>query len=70
MQVGKKRGDYVQGSGTSNKTAMLTDTLSKLHGRDGKDALKEFDGIAFIYAGERYRTNAGAVYYPHAGSIN
>ena len=30
VAVAKKRGDYIQGSGTSNKTAVLTDALTKL----------------------------------------
>jgi M6 family metalloprotease-like protein len=69
IEVGKKRGDYVQGSGTSNKTAVLTEALDRLLNRDGKDALKDFDGILFVYAGDMYRTNRGAVYYPHAGTV-
>jgi M6 family metalloprotease-like protein len=69
VEVGKKRGEYVQGSGTSNKTALLVEALAKINERDGKDAFQGFDGYLFIYAGDRVRTNAGAVYYPHAGSI-
>jgi M6 family metalloprotease-like protein len=69
LNVGKKRGDYIQGSGTTNKTAVLTEALQKLLARDGKDALKGFDGFLFLYAGDRYRTNRGAVYYPHAGGL-
>jgi immune inhibitor A len=69
VDVGKKRADYIQGSGTSNKTAVLNDALSKVTARDGKDAFKNLDGFLFLYAGDRYKTNAGAVYYPHAGSI-
>jgi hypothetical protein len=32
--------------------------------------LDGFDALAFVYAGGRQRTNAGAVYYPHAGVVN
>jgi M6 family metalloprotease-like protein len=70
IEVGKKRGDYIQGSGTSNKTAVLVEALDKIVKRDGPDAFKDFDGLLFIYAGERYQTNRGAVYYPHAGSVS
>ena len=70
IEVGKKRGDYIQGSGTSNKTAVLTEAMDKIIKRDGPDAFKDFDGLLFIYAGERYQTNRGAVYYPHAGVVN
>jgi len=69
VEVGKKRGDYVQGSGISNKTAPLIEALDKLAARDGKDALKSFDGLLFLYAGERVPTHRGALYYPHAGSV-
>jgi immune inhibitor A len=69
VDVGKKRGDYIQGTGTSNKTAVLNDALSKVVARDGKDAFKNLDGFLFIYAGEKHKTNAGAVYYPHASAI-
>jgi M6 family metalloprotease-like protein len=71
IEVSKKRGDYIQGSGTagSNRTAVLTEAIDKLIARDGADALKGFDALGFIYAGDRFRTNAGAIYYPHAASI-
>jgi M6 family metalloprotease-like protein len=69
VEVGKKRGDYVQGSGTSNKTAPLVEALDKLTARDGKDCLKDFDGLCFVYAGEPVRGNRGSVYYPHAGGL-
>jgi M6 family metalloprotease-like protein len=81
VEVGKKRGDYIQGSGTSNKTAVLVDALDKLTARDGANALdrihvghwlsapKTADAILFVYAGDQYRTNRGAVYYPHAGVV-
>ena len=67
--VAKKRGDYIQGSGTSNKTAALVDGLEKLAARDGDKALDGYDAVAFVYAGGRYKTNRGAVYFPHAGSV-
>src|SRR5262249_34848890 len=34
-----------------------------------KDALKEFDGLCFVYAGARVQTNRGNLYYPHRGSL-
>jgi M6 family metalloprotease-like protein len=69
VELSKKRGDYVQGSGTSGKTVPLEEALGKLTKRDGRDALNDFDGLLFLYAGEQVRTNRGAVYYPHAGSV-
>jgi M6 family metalloprotease-like protein len=69
VEVGKKRGDYMQGSGTSNKTGLPLEALEKVAARDGKDAFKGFDGFLFLYAGERIQTNRGALYYPHAGTV-
>jgi M6 family metalloprotease-like protein len=68
VEVGKKRGDYVQGSGTSNRTAVLIDALTKVTG-EKKEALKDYKAIVFVYAGGRLATNRGSVYYPHAGML-
>ncbi len=70
VQVNKKRGDYSQGSGTSNRSALPTEAVTKWLTRDGNDRLKEFDGVFVIYAGNSVRTNPGAVYYPHAGVLS
>jgi M6 family metalloprotease-like protein len=70
VAVAKKRGDYLEGSGTSNRGALSAEALAKVTERDGKDALKDFDGVFVIYAGSSAATNRGAVYYPHAGTIN
>src|SRR5262249_12640697 len=70
VEVGKKQADYVQGSGTSGRTVPLAEALDKLTARDGKDALKDLDGLLFVYAGDTVRGNRGSVYYPHAGVVN
>jgi M6 family metalloprotease-like protein len=31
--------------------------------------LRDFDGVFFIYAGGRFRTNRGGIYWPHRGSV-
>src|SRR5262249_49351171 len=69
VAVGKKRNDYSQGSGTSNRSGVAADALAKLEARDGKEVLKDFDGVFVIYAGSQVRTNRGSVYYPHAGMV-
>ena len=33
--------------------------------RDGKDAWKDFDGVFFLYAGDRVQTHRGSLYWPH-----
>ena len=69
VKVAKKRGEYVQGSGTSNRNAPLVNALNKLTSGEHTDALKDVDAIAFVYAGNRMRSNRGSVFFPHAGTI-
>ena len=70
LEMGKKRGDYSQAASTTAKTALLTEALDALLKRDGAEALKDFDGIAFIYAGDRYpNVNRGSLYWPHRGTV-
>lgn len=70
LEMGKKRGDYSQSASTAAKTAFLTEALDLLLKRDGADALKDFDGIAFIYSGDRYpNVNRGSLFWPHRGSV-
>jgi M6 family metalloprotease-like protein len=66
VQVSKKRTEYGQGS---NRTALLTEALDKLLERDGKDALKDFDGVFFMYAGGRMKVARGSLYWPHRSSV-
>ncbi|MBI5802788.1 MAG: M6 family metalloprotease domain-containing protein [Verrucomicrobia bacterium] len=70
LELGRKRGDYSQAASTTAKTAFLTEALDALLKRDGADALKDFDGVAFIYAGDRYpNVNRGSLFWPHRGSV-
>jgi M6 family metalloprotease-like protein len=67
VTVSKKRNDY---STTANRFALLTEALDVLTARDGKDALKEFDGLHFVYAGNRVQTQRGGIYWPHKANFN
>ncbi len=69
VKAGKNRMDYSQGTGTSNKSALLVEALDKLQERDGKDALKGYDGLFFLYAGERAKTSRGGLYWPHRANV-
>ena len=69
VEVGKKRSDYVLGSGVTNITAVAVEALEKIVVRDGKDVFNDFDGFLFVYAGQPAGGNRGSVYYPHAGVI-
>ena len=63
--MSKKRGEYA----TGNRTALLTEAMDKLLAREGKDALKDFDGVFFIYAGDRFPAARGSLYWPHRASV-
>jgi M6 family metalloprotease-like protein len=68
IEVSKKRAEYgVQGA---NRTALLTEALDKILARDGKDALKDFDGVIYIYSGGRMNVARGSLYWPHRSSVS
>ncbi|MFO0851934.1 MAG: M6 family metalloprotease domain-containing protein [Gemmataceae bacterium] len=71
VPVKKKRAEYSSGSGTSvrEKTALLAEALDKYLETNGKDALKEYDGVFFIYAGGRVQTTRGGLYWPHRATL-
>ena len=66
VTCGKKRSDY---STTSNRNTMFNETLDLLLARDGKDALRGFDGLFFLYAGNRVQTQRGGIYWPHKSNL-
>lgn len=67
VTVGKKRGEYTQ---TPNRAALLTEACDQLVARDGEEALKDFDGIFFIYAGRRVSTQRGGIFWPHRAGFS
>lgn len=68
--VGKDRSEYAGATRQADKTKLLTEALDKLIAREGKGALRNFDGLIFIYAGSRYPgANRGTIYWPHRSSI-
>ncbi len=70
VEASKKRAAYSTGSGTSvrEKTALLTEAMDQLLKKD-KDALKDYDGIFFLYAGGRVQTTRGGLYWPHRATV-
>lgn len=66
VEVGKKRSEYA----TDTKKALLTEAMDKLLAREGKDALKGYDGVFFIYAGERMSVARGSLYWPHKSTMS
>ena len=69
IEVGQKRDAYGTGSSLLSRSSLFAEALTRLTARAGKDALKDFDGFLFLYAGEQVATNRGGLYYPHAGSV-
>jgi M6 family metalloprotease-like protein len=67
VTVAKKRNDY---AADANRFALLTESLDKLHARDGAGCLDKFDGIFFLYSGGRVQTNRGGIYWPHRSNLN
>jgi immune inhibitor A len=63
VEVSKKRMDY--GQGNANKMVLFNEACEKLLARDGKDALNDFDGVFFLYAGKRPQVPRGSLYWPH-----
>ncbi|HYV37160.1 MAG TPA: M6 family metalloprotease domain-containing protein, partial [Gemmataceae bacterium] len=64
VQVSKKRNDYA--GNNVNKTVLFNEACEKIIARDGKDALSNFDGVFFLYAGGRPQgITRGSIYWPH-----
>lgn len=70
VAVSKKRADYAAANTGAAKTAVLVEALDKLYARDGKDCLKDFDGVFFLHAGDRVQTNRGGIFWPHKSFIS
>jgi M6 family metalloprotease-like protein len=66
VEVRNKRADYAN---STVRNALLTEAIDKLLARDGEKALDEFDGVFFLYAGDRFRTNRGGLYWPHRSTL-
>ena len=71
VEVSKNRADYSVAAGgrSTARTAVLTEALDKIEARDGASALEGFDGVMFLYAGGRFATNRGGIYWPHRSTI-
>lgn len=71
VEVTKKRMEYSSGNGVSTreKTNLLTEAFDKYLATKGKDALDGYDGVFFLFAGERVQTTRGSLYWPHRSSF-
>ncbi|HEY1377390.1 MAG TPA: M6 family metalloprotease domain-containing protein, partial [Gemmataceae bacterium] len=67
VTCGKKRAEYIV---TPSRFALFTEALDLLLARDGQDALKDFDGLLFVYAGPRVPTQRGGIFWPHKANLS
>jgi M6 family metalloprotease-like protein len=65
VEVSKKRMDY----NTGDRFVLLREAMDLVLKREGKDALKDFDGVFFIYAGGRLQVARGSLYWPHKSNF-
>ena len=69
VKIGKKRDDFMPGTSSASKTAFFTEALDALLGREGTNTLATFDGLLFLYAGDRVpQVTRGGLYWPHRGN--
>jgi M6 family metalloprotease-like protein len=74
VEVSKKRNDYNNGVGGGNerkdKMLLLTETLDKYTAKKGKDALKDYNGVFFLFAGGPVQgISRGSLYWPHRANV-
>ena len=58
VTASKRRAEY---AAAANRFALFAEALDLLAARDGKDALKDYDGLFFLYAGRRVPTQRGGI---------
>ena len=61
VELSKKRMEY----NTGDRNVFFKEAMDKLLEREGKEALKDFDGVFFIFAGGRMQVARGSLYWPH-----
>ena len=65
-----KRSVYTLSTNAGNKDVFFKEVLDFVTRRDGTNALADFDGIHFLYAGGRFPTgDRGSLYWPHASFL-
>jgi M6 family metalloprotease-like protein len=74
VEMSKKRGEYDTGVGAGNeqkaKVAFLTEALDKYTGKAGKEALKDYDGVFILFAGEPPQgISRATLYWPHRSTV-
>jgi M6 family metalloprotease-like protein len=72
VKLSKNRADYSPGTmNARTRNAFFKELIDGLLEREGTNALRGFDGLAIIYAGERFATaNRGTLFWPHRSAAN
>lgn len=72
VELPKKRMEYSTGNGSSRteKQAFFKEVLDAYTAKNGEDSLKDYDGIFFLYAGNRVNTTRGSLYWPHRSTVS
>ena len=70
ISAGKKRLEYNLPTKSKWKRDFFTEIVEALLKRDGADALKDFDGLAFIYAGTKPpEVQRSSILWPHRSTV-
>ena len=54
----------------ARRSTFLTEVMDKVLAKNGKDALKDYDGVFILFAGGRVQTTRGSLYWPHRSSFS
>ena len=69
--VAKTRAEWAAAAREAEQAAFCNEVLDRFLEREGAEALKGFDGLIFIYAGERYpKVNRNTLFWPHRASFS
>lgn len=68
VEVSKKHDAY--STSGARRSSLFIEALDILLKRDGDDALNDYNGIFFLYAGGRARSQRGGLFWPHRASFS
>ena len=70
VTVPKKRAEYNQARGNRLRISFYSEMIEAVLARDGAEALKDFDGIGILYAGDRLpEANRSSLLWPHRSNM-
>ena len=70
IEASKKKPEYNVSNKSKAKTDFFTEIVSQVEKKHGADALKDYDGIGFIYAGTKASdVQRSSILWPHRASV-